>query len=255
MLVTHWLLPLYYKNIEMNKKLEEQETSAEYLEPISAKAGSGHMQFIPCDIEQMKQELLVVYDRKVERWLQAMDLYDKEITEHTLRVTALSLTLAQSLGFNKTDLTYIQYGTLLHDIGKLGIPEKIMHKPGKLTPYEYQVVKQHPVYAHEWLLSQIDYQPAKVIPLFHHERWDGGGYPYGLKGKEIPIYARLVAVADVWDAITSDRPYRKAMSEQEALELIISQSGKQFDPEIIEMFLSQKVYRFRPENALFPITI
>ena len=89
----------------------------------------------------------------------------------------------RGMGFNKTDLAYIQYGTLLHDIGKLGIPEKIMKKPGKLTPYEYQIVKQHPIYAHEWLLSQKDYQPAKVIPLFHHERWDGGGYPYGLKGE------------------------------------------------------------------------
>ena len=239
----------------MNKKPDVQEIIANYFEPITTETISSRRQLMPCSFDEMKQELLIVYDKKVERWLQAMDLYDKEITEHTLRVTALSLLLAQGLGFSKAELAYIQYGTLLHDIGKLGIPEKIMRKPGKLTPYEYQIVKQHPVYAHEWLLSQKDFQPAKVIPLFHHERWDGGGYPYGLKGKEIPIFARLVAVVDVWDAITSDRPYRKAMGEREALDLIISQSGKQFDPEIVETFLSLKIYNFCPTNALFPVSI
>ena len=239
----------------MDKKLETQEISEKYYKTISTEATPDHWSITPCSFDQMKQELLFVYDKRVERWLQAMDLYDSEITEHTLRVTSLSLLLGRGMGFNKTDLAYIQYGTLLHDIGKLGIPEKIMKKPGKLTPYEYQIVKQHPIYAHEWLLSQKDYQPAKVIPLFHHERWDGGGYPYGLKGKEIPIFARLVAVVDVWDAITSDRPYRKAMGEAEALSLIISQSGKQFDPEIVELFLALKIYNFCPANALLPISI
>jgi putative nucleotidyltransferase with HDIG domain len=234
--------------------MEVQEYSTDYLQAFNAKSNSAQIELCSCNFEQMKQELLIVYDKKVERWLQAMDLYDNEITEHTLRVTALSLKLAQSLGFSRTDLAYVQYGTLLHDIGKLGIPEKIMRKPGKLTAYEYQVVKQHPLYAHEWLLSQKEYQPAKVIPLFHHERWDGGGYPYGLKGREIPVFARLVAVADVWDAITSDRPYRKAMSETEALELIHSQTGKQFDPEIIAAFLKQKIYKFCQANVLYPIS-
>ena len=234
--------------------MELQEYSTDYLHTFNAKSESAHIELHSCDFAQMKQDLLLVYDKKVERWLQAMDLYDNEITEHTLRVTAFSLKLAQRLGFSRSDLAYIQYGTLLHDIGKLGIPEKIMRKPGKLTAYEYQVVKQHPLYAHEWLLSQKDFQPAKVIPLFHHERWDGGGYPYGLKGKEIPIFARVVAIADVWDAITSDRPYRKAMSEPEALELIISQKGKQFDPEIVETFLSRKIYKFCQANVLYPIS-
>lgn len=241
--------------IDMYKKIDLQEISINHFNPFSAETVSRHMKRINCGIEKMKQELLIVYDKKVERWLQAMDLYDKEITAHTLRVTALSLRLAESFGFNERDLSYIQYGTLLHDIGKLGIPEKILQKPGKLTPYEYQVVKQHPVYAHEWLLSQNEYQPAKVIPLFHHERWDGGGYPYGLKGKEIPIFARLVAVADVWDAITSDRPYRKAMDEQEALTFIASQSGTQFDPEMVERFLALKVYKYYPVNAFLPVSI
>lgn len=239
----------------MNNKLEVQEIPIDYVEPLSAEPVSKHMQIINRSIEQMKQEMLLVYDKKVERWLQAMDLYDKEITEHTLRVTALSLQLAKGLGFSGKDLAYIQYGTLLHDIGKLGIPEKILRKPGKLTPYEYQVVKQHPVYAHEWLLSKNDFQQAKVIPLFHHERWDGVGYPYGLKGKEIPIFARLVAVTDVWDAITSDRPYRKAMSEHEALTLISSQSGKHFDPKIVEVFLTLKTYKKYPAKSFQAISI
>ena len=233
--------------------MEVQEFSTDYLQALHSRSNSTQIELRSCDFKQMRQELLMVYDKKVERWLQAMDLYDNEITDHTLRVTASSLKLAQCLGFSRSDLAYIQYGTLLHDIGKLGIPEKIMRKPGKLTAYEYQVVKQHPLYAHEWLLSQKDYQPAKVIPLFHHERWDGGGYPYGLRGREIPIFARVVAVADVWDALTSDRPYRKAMSEQEALELISSQSGKQFDPQIVGTFLSREVYKCCQANVFHPI--
>lgn len=235
--------------------MEVQETYAECRSPISEHEAHEVSQLVTCDFDRMKQGLLMVFDKKVERWLQAMDLYDKEITEHTLRVTALSLRLAQGFGLKNNDLAFVQYGTLMHDIGKLGIPEKIMRKPGKLTPYEYQVVKRHPIYAYEWLLSQKDFQPAKVIPLFHHERWDGGGYPYGLKGKDIPLFARLVAVVDVWDAITSDRPYRKAMGEQQGLDLIVSQSGKQFDPEIVELFLSLEVFKYYPTKALIPVII
>jgi HD-GYP domain-containing protein (c-di-GMP phosphodiesterase class II) len=230
------------------------ENFIDFIDPTSGKGISGHMN-LSCDFDQMKRDLLVIYDNKVERWLQAMDLYDHEITEHTLRVTALSLKLAEGLGFSQTELIYIQYGTLLHDIGKLGIPEKIMQKPGKLTPYEYQVIKNHPVYAHEWLINQSDYQPAKVIPLFHHERWDGGGYPYGLKGEEIPILARVVAVVDVWDALTSDRPYRQAMSAARAVEIITSESEKQFDPDIVKMFLKLGIHESQRVAWRFPVSV
>lgn len=242
------------KMTEMMIKTLLEETFVEHVNPISEEEVSGTMNLI-CDFKQMKRDLLLAYDKKVERWLQAMDLYDKEITEHTLRVTALSLELAQGLGFSQRELIYIQYGTLLHDIGKLGIPEKIMRKPGKLTPYEYQIVKQHPVYAYNWLLSQKEFQPAKVIPLFHHERWDGGGYPYGLKGKEIPILARVVTVIDVWDAITSDRPYRKAMKDEEALDLITSQSGKQFDADIVDAFLNLGIHETHAATCTLPVSV
>ncbi|MCB2202380.1 HD-GYP domain-containing protein [bacterium] len=207
------------------------------------------------NFEQMKQNLTVLYDRKVERWLRAMDLYDREITEHTLRVTALSLQLAQAMNFSADQLEFIQYGTLLHDIGKLGIPEKIMQKPGKLTTFEYQVVQQHPLYAHEWLIHRPAFEPAKVIPLYHHERWDGTGYPYGLKGKEIPVLARVVAVSDVWDAITSDRPYRKAMSQDQALSLIHSKSGTHFDPEVVDAFLSVGLHEEQKVPCTFPVYV
>jgi HD-GYP domain-containing protein (c-di-GMP phosphodiesterase class II) len=181
-----------------------------------------------------------------------MDLYDREITEHTLRVTALSLKLGQGMNFSASQLEFIQYGTLLHDIGKLGIPERIMQKPGKLTPFEYQVVQQHPIYAHEWLVNRPEYEPAKVIPLYHHERWDGTGYPYGLKGKEIPFLARVVAVCDVWDAITSDRPYRKAISKDQAITLMQSKSGRHFDPDVLDMFMFLGLHENRKVPCTFP---
>jgi len=238
----------------MNKCRKINETIVDTIDPLSKEEIAGGMNLI-CDFDQMKRDLLAIYDKKVERWLQAMDLYDHGITEHTLRVTALSIYLAQGMNFSNTELEYIQYGTLLHDIGKLGIPEKIMQKPGKLTPYEFQIVQQHPVYAHEWLIHKSDLQPAKVIPLFHHERWDGSGYPYGLKGNEIPKLARVVAVVDVWDAITSDRPYRKAMNEDQAVSLILSKSGTHFDPEVVDTFMQLELHNTQAISLNFPICV
>ncbi len=199
--------------------------------------------FISYDLRTMKQSFIDDCDGRVERWLRAMDLYDREITTHTLRVTALSLELGRFMGLNNDELVYLQYGTLLHDIGKLGIPNTIIHKPSKLSAYEYRVVQQHPLYANDWIAKTRDYQPAKVIPLFHHEKWDGSGYPYGLKGEEIPLLARIVAVVDVWDAITSDRPYRKAMSNNRAVNLIKSEAGHHFDPAAVDAFFQLGLYR------------
>jgi HD-GYP domain-containing protein (c-di-GMP phosphodiesterase class II) len=213
-----------------------QESSIELVELRTGQEISEQFNLV-MDFEIMKSHLLSVYDGRIKRWLQAMDIYDKGITGHTLRVTAISLELGRALGLNKEQLVYIQYGTLLHDIGKLGIPDAIIQKPGKLTREEYQVVQKHPIYAYEWLSKRDDFQPAKVIPHFHHERWDGKGYPRQLKGKEIPLLARVVAVVDVWDALTSDRPYRRAMSNKQAIDLITSESGTHFDPDIVNAFL------------------
>ena len=197
------------------------------------------------EFEQMKHKIANLYCVKVIRWFQAMDLYDQGITAHTLRVTALSLELGRSLGLNKDELGYIQFGTLLHDIGKLGIPDTILQKPGKLTAKEFQVVQKHPIYANDWISNGDDFLPAKVIPLYHHEKWNGTGYPYGLKGTDIPFMARIVAIVDVWDAMTSDRPYRRAMRKSKALRLIKSERGQQFDPDIVDVFLGLDVDKRR----------
>jgi HD-GYP domain-containing protein (c-di-GMP phosphodiesterase class II) len=235
----------------MNTHSRNNETHGDYIGPDTGEGCRAPLHH-ERDFEQMKQNLTVLYDKKVKRWIRAMDLYDREITEHTLRVTALSLKLGQGMNFSASQLEFIQYGTLLHDIGKLGIPERIMQKPGKLTPFEYQVVQQHPIYAHEWLVNRPEYEPAKVIPLYHHERWDGTGYPYGLKGKEIPFLARVVAVCDVWDAITSDRPYRKAISKDQAITLMQSKSGRHFDPDVLDMFMFLGLHENRKVPCTFP---
>lgn len=221
-----------------------QKSFIELVERHSGQEISDQLNLV-MDFEKMKAHLLSVYDGRIERWLQAMDIYDRGITGHTLRVTAISLELGRLLGLKKEQLVYIQYGTLLHDIGKLGIPDSIIQKPGKLTRDEFQVVQKHPLYAYEWLSKRDDFQPAKVIPLFHHERWDGTGYPRRLKGKEIPLLARVVAIVDVWDALTSDRPYRGAMSNEQAIDLIKSESGTHFDPDIVKAFLQLGVAKTR----------
>jgi HD-GYP domain-containing protein (c-di-GMP phosphodiesterase class II) len=138
---------------------------------------------------------------------------------------------------SEQELVHVRRGALLHDMGKLGVPDTILFKPGKLTDEEWTVMHQHPMYAYE-LLSPIVYlRPALDIPYCHHEKWDGTGYPRGLKGEEIPLAARIFALVDVWDALRSDRPYRPAWSEEEALEYIREQAGKHFDPATVKVFL------------------
>lgn len=189
------------------------------------------------ELDLLHQELLVSYDKTIEGWSNALDLRDEETEGHTLRVTEKTLQLARLSGMSAEQLQHVWRGALLHDVGKLGIPDAILLKPGQLTAEEWQVMRLHPVYAYTWL-SKIPYlQPALDIPYCHHEKWDGSGYPRGLKGAEIPLAARLFAVIDVWDALTSDRPYRQAMPGQEAYQFILSQSGKHFDPDVVELFI------------------
>ncbi|MCE9644917.1 MAG: response regulator [Chloroflexi bacterium] len=189
------------------------------------------------NIEQAHQQLLSAYDATIEGWSRAMDLRDKETEGHTQRVTTLTEKLARLAGMSDTELIHIRRGSLLHDIGKLGVPDAILFKPDKLTEEEWRIMKMHPQYAREMILP-IDYlQPAIDIPYCHHEKWDGSGYPQGLKGAEIPIAARLFALVDVWDALRSDRPYRNAMRRPEALEYIRTQSGSHFDPALTTLFL------------------
>jgi HD-GYP domain-containing protein (c-di-GMP phosphodiesterase class II) len=188
-------------------------------------------------LQQSNTELALAYDATIAGWSRAMDLRDKETEGHTQRVTDLTLKLALAMNISEPHLLHIHRGALLHDIGKMGVPDSILLKTDELTEEEWEKMRQHPVFAYE-MLSSIRYlQPALDIPYCHHEKWDGTGYPRGLKGEEIPIAARIFAVADVWDAITSDRPYRKGWSKEAALEYIKEQSGKSFDPQVVREFL------------------
>ncbi len=188
------------------------------------------------NLQQSNLELALAYDATIAGWSRAMDLRDKETEGHTQRVTELTLKLARAMRISEPELAQIRRGALLHDIGKMGVPDNILLKADQLTDEEWEKMRQHPVWAYE-MLSSIRYlQPALDIPYCHHEKWDGTGYPRGLKGEEIPISARIFAVADVWDAVTSDRPYRKGWSEEEALKYIEEQSGKYFDPRVVQEF-------------------
>jgi len=188
------------------------------------------------NIETAHEQLLSAYDATIEGWSRAMDLRDKETEGHTLRVTDLSVKLARNMGFNEGELLFIRRGALLHDIGKLGVPDAILHKTSSLNDEEWKVMRQHPQFAYD-MLYPIEYlRPALDIPFCHHEKFDGTGYPRQLKGEQIPLSARIFAVVDVWDALTSDRPYRPAWEKQKAMDYINEQSGKHFDPKVVEAF-------------------
>jgi putative nucleotidyltransferase with HDIG domain len=176
------------------------------------------------------------YDATLEGWSRVLDMRDQVTDEHTERVADLTVELARRIGFADSELGDIRRGALLHDIGKMAIPDAILQKPGPLDGFELAIMQTHPEKAYQ-ILSQIDYlHPALDIPYCHHEKWDGTGYPRKLKGEEIPLTARIFAVVDVYDAITSDRPYRAAWSKEEALKYIQEQSGKHFFPEAVDAF-------------------
>lgn len=187
-------------------------------------------------------ELEIAYDATLQGWVRALDLRDKETEGHTQRVTSLTLRLAQSLDVRGDDLVHIRRGALLHDIGKMAIPDGILLKPGSLTPDERLLIQRHPVIAYEMLKPIQFLARALEIPYSHHEKWDGSGYPRGLKGEAIPFSARIFAVVDVWDALVSDRPYRKAMDPGEVRDNIRAQSGLHFDPQVVDAFLAMKDY-------------
>ena len=189
-------------------------------------------------VQQANQELLQAYDLTIEGWSKAMDMRDEETENHTKRVTNLTIHLANRLGFKNEQLLFIQRGAMLHDIGKLGVPDRILSKPGNLSEDEWTVMQRHPQFAFDMLVPIEYLHPSLDIPYCHHEKWDGTGYPRKLKGDQIPLAARLFTVVDVYDALTSDRPYRKAWTPEKAKEYIREQSGKHFDPNIVEVFLS-----------------
>jgi putative nucleotidyltransferase with HDIG domain len=188
------------------------------------------------NLDSSKKELISAYDRTLEGWSKALELRDKETEGHTQRVTDLTIKLATAYGIEGEDLENIRRGALLHDIGKVGISDNILHKPAGLTDEEFNEIKKHPDYAYE-MLSEISFLRTAIdIPYCHHEKWDGSGYPRGLKGDNIPLAARLFCIADVWDAITTDRPYRKGMLIEEAKKIIREGKGSHFDPMVVELF-------------------
>ncbi|MFL7868291.1 MAG: HD domain-containing phosphohydrolase [Anaerolineales bacterium] len=193
--------------------------------------------FLFSDLQRSNNEITSAYDATIEGWSRALDLRDHDTEGHTQRVVRLTIRLAKQLQIPSTNLIHLRRGAALHDIGKMGIPDHILHKPGPLTAEEWNIMRRHPKYAYE-LLSPINYlRPAMDIPCNHHERWNGSGYPSGLKKEEIPLPARLFAVVDVFDALVSDRPYRPAWSKQAALDYIQEGADDLFDPSVVPEFL------------------
>ncbi len=189
-------------------------------------------------LQDAHDNLQEAYERTIEGWVRALDLRDRETEGHTQRVSELTLKVARTLGFNEEELIHLRRGALLHDMGKMAIPDEILQKPGPLSEAEWEKMRHHPIYAYE-MLSPIAYlHPALEIPFYHHERWDGSGYPRGMKGEEIPLAARLFAIIDVWDALSSDRPYRKKLPREEVIAYLREKSGILFDPKLVDVFLA-----------------
>lgn len=187
--------------------------------------------------QQALVDLSQAYDATLMGWSQVLDMRDHVTDEHTHRVADLTMKLAIQMGIPVDELGHIRRGALLHDIGKMAVPDAILQKPGSLTDDEMQIMRTHPEKA-SMILSQIEYlAPAKDIPFCHHEKWDGTGYPRGLQGDQIPLVAQIFSIIDVYDALTSDRPYRKAWTEQDAIDYIKSQSGRHFNPRVVKAFL------------------
>lgn len=189
------------------------------------------------DLQRMNSELGAAYDAMIEGWSQALEISGREDHEHIQNVVRLTIQLAQKMDVDEGELMHIRHGALLHDVGKIGVPDSILNTPGPLDDTQWRTIRDHPRLAYQ-ILSAVTYlAPALSIPLHHHERWDGKGYPHGLYAEQIPLAARIFSVVDVYDSLTSRRPYRPAWTPDQALEYIRDQAGKQFDPTVVQAFL------------------
>jgi putative nucleotidyltransferase with HDIG domain/PAS domain S-box-containing protein len=188
-------------------------------------------------VRERTQQLAEAYDTTLEGWAKALELRDQETEGHSRRVTELTVCLAQKMGINGSKIEHIRRGALLHDIGKMGVPDRILRKQGSLTEAEFAIVQQHPRIAYELLASIAFLDPALKIPYYHHEWWNGEGYPEGLKGEEIPLEARIFAVIDHWDALSSDRPYRNRWPTERIIAYLRENAGIIFDPQVVSVFL------------------
>lgn len=243
--VTYWGVPLMAKGrvlgvLEMfhRSPLKPDKDLQNFFVMVAGQAAiaiDSAMMF--SDLQRSNVELSLAYDATIEGLSRALDLRDKETKEHTFRVTDITVKLATRLGVKQADMIHVRRGAILHDIGKVAIPDQILFKPGPLAQEEWAIMRRHPDIAVE-LLSPVSYlEPALDIPHWHHEKWDGSGYPDGLSQEDIPFAARLFAVADVYDALTSNRPYRSAWPKWEAVQYIEEQAGTHFDPRVVPEFL------------------
>jgi response regulator RpfG family c-di-GMP phosphodiesterase/putative methionine-R-sulfoxide reductase with GAF domain len=243
--VTYFAVPLIAKgqlkgvlNIYHRAVLDPDSEWMNFLETLSTQAAIAIDNTTLFDnLQRANVELALAYDATIEGWSLALDIRDHETEGHTQRVVEMTMRLAGAMGIKDNELVHIRRGALLHDIGKMGISDTILLKPGKPTSAEWEIIRKHPVYAYD-LLSPIFYLvPALDIPYCHHEKWDGSGYPRGLAGERIPLAARIFAVADVWDALTTERCYHKPWFKASARQYILEQAGKHFDPKVVEVFL------------------
>jgi PAS domain S-box-containing protein/putative nucleotidyltransferase with HDIG domain len=243
--VDYYCLPLLVK-AQIKGTLEifhrsPQTENPEWLDFLETLAGQAAIAIDSAQLfdglQRSNIELSLAYDATIEGWSAALDLRDKETEGHSKRVTEMTMDLARTMAIGESELMQVRRGALLHDIGKLGIPDHILLKPGKLTDEEWEMMRKHPTLAYEMLAKIAYLKPALDIPHCHHEKWDGTGYPRGLKGEHIPLVARIFAIVDVWDAVTSDRPYRPAWTKAKALEYIKEESGRHFDPHVVDAFL------------------
>jgi len=192
---------------------------------------------VEVDLQHAHLDLAEAYEATIEGWSHVLDLRDKETEGHTQRVTEITVRLARALGVSAEEIVHIRRGALLHDIGKMAIPDSILQKPGPLTEDEWKEMRRHPEHAHSMLSPIVYLRSAIDIPYYHHERWDGTGYPHGLKGEEIPLAARIFSIVDVWDALLSNRPYRRGCTEEAVLEYLQKHAGVFFDPHLVDAFL------------------
>jgi PAS domain S-box-containing protein len=213
----------------------------DWLEFLETLAGQAAIAIDSIQLFEQQQrsniDLIAAYQATIMGWSRALDLRDQETEGHSGRVTETTLQIAREFGIKAADLVHIERGALLHDIGKMGVPDSILLKPGPLTDEEWILMRQHPQFAYDLLSPVVYLRPALDIPYCHHEKWDGSGYPRRLTGEHIPLAARMFAVVDVWDALTSDRPYRAAWPEKKALAHIAEQAGTHFDPRVVDAFL------------------
>jgi PAS domain S-box-containing protein len=218
--------------------MEPDDEWMEFLNALATQAAIAiDSAMLYADLQRSNTDLMLAYDATIQGWSQALDMRDRETQGHTERVAEMAVRLARAVGIAEPDIVQVRHGALLHDIGKMGVPDAILLKPDQLTDEEWRVMRKHPEFALQ-MLSPIAYLvPALDIPYCHHEKWDGTGYPRGLRGDQIPPAARVFTVVDVWDALRSDRPYRPAWTEEQAREYIEAQQGKHFDPQVVQVFL------------------